>query len=112
MSVERRLAYRHWLRNSFEWETIRLMALAKAENKCRICGHENPKNDVHHLWYRERWAKTRFWDVVVLCRRCHDRVHQLTKPPKLVGRTNPKKEFRVIFWKAELTIKQELGLAA
>lgn len=82
VGLEQKLAYRNWLKNSFEWETLRMIALIKAENKCRFCGHESPHNDVHHKWYRKRWKETRQKDLIVLCRKCHKRLHELIKPAK------------------------------
>lgn len=85
--------YRDTYLRSDDWRTLRQAKIHAVKEKCQLCGHKTHNPDVHHIIYR------RLWDVLpadlrVMCRKCHDWVHQLLeKYPKL--RTLP----RTTIWK-------------
>lgn len=70
--------YEEYLRSK-DWSNKRLRKLEAAEGKCDICGTKNYSNDVHHIKYSKDLKTVRIWDLRVLCRRCHDAVHQALK---------------------------------
>lgn len=58
-----------------EWITKRKKALTKAGYRCSKCHTQNYLN-VHHKTY-ERRGHERQEDLVVLCRKCHEKAHGL-----------------------------------
>lgn len=110
MGFEAKLNYRHWLKTSFEWETVRMLALIKADYHCFICRTRNESNDVHHLIYRtDGWKRTQQHDVRVLCRECHKRIHELVPMQSAPSPQLHKKHMKP-FWNAVYLIKKERGL--
>lgn len=80
MGIESKLAYRHWLRSSFEWETAKLMCRSWLAMTCQGCGLISKHNHCHHIRYKDNWNKTKMWDLRLLCKQCHDDIHELTTP--------------------------------
>ena len=76
MGIESRHAYRFGFLKSEEWQNIRLECLIAKGIACHICGFEDFHNDVHHVMYPRRWKDTTPDYVVVLCRDCHELVHE------------------------------------
>ena len=66
------LAYKDYIKSDV-WKARRLRAIALAENHCQVC-HAEARLDVHHNTY-ERLGHERDADLVVLCRGCHDLLH-------------------------------------
>ncbi len=66
------LPYSEYLKSD-HWQARRLKALAKGDNKCRICAATSAL-EVHHNTY-ERLGHERAADLVVLCRKCHQLFH-------------------------------------
>lgn len=56
---------------------MRVEALAKADGMCDVCGFRNLGNDAHHVNYPHNIWETKCEDLVVLCRHCHDSIHNL-----------------------------------
>lgn len=79
MSIESKHAYRFEFLKSEEWRGTRLVALARAGAACRICGKVDWSNDAHHRHYNDKWSKTKSGNLVVLCRRDHNLVHNVMK---------------------------------
>jgi len=79
MSIEAKHAYRFGFLKSEEWSGIRLIILAKNKAECAVCGLVNWSNDVHHLSYPKNWKDTTSSRAVVLCRACHNRIHDIFK---------------------------------
>lgn len=77
MGIDAKHAYRFGFLKSEQWQTLRLTCIAMDEGKCVVCGKYDPKNDAHHLFYRETWADTKPQDLLTLCRDCHSDVHKL-----------------------------------
>lgn len=78
----RRLLYRLYLRLPW-WRWVRRRALARAGNRCQLCGVHR-ELQVHHRRYRDgvpgRGGRSILWrerpgDLQVLCRRCHAKAH-------------------------------------
>lgn len=82
MSIEAQHAYRFGFLKSEAWLTIRTECLVVNGIQCRICGHEDFFNDVHHISYPKRWRDTKPYHTVTLCRECHELVHE-TKFPRI-----------------------------
>lgn len=64
-------------RKTKAWLRRRAAALEAAGHQCQLC----PRTDrlqVHHRTY-ERVGKERADDLIVLCRRCHARHHEVTE---------------------------------
>ena len=56
---------------------MRLICIAMDEGKCVVCNTYDTSNDAHHLFYRRGWENTKPEDLLTLCRKCHDEVHDL-----------------------------------
>jgi 5-methylcytosine-specific restriction endonuclease McrA len=59
-----------------EWQTKRTQALSRAGHRCQTCGCRcgDVRLDVHHNTY-ERYGDESIFDLIVLCARCHARLH-------------------------------------
>jgi predicted HNH restriction endonuclease len=57
---------------SKKWKALRLQALARAGNKCEVCGFSkwSVQLEVHHKTY-ERFKNERLDDLLVVCSNCH-----------------------------------------
>lgn len=42
---------------------------------CRFCGRKGVWLDAHHIRFRRGTADDVLWNLISLCRRCHDDVH-------------------------------------
>jgi hypothetical protein len=57
-----------------EWQVRRVQALTRAGYKCQACSRRDTTLDVHHNSY-ENYGNERPQDLIVLCRPCHQRLH-------------------------------------
>lgn len=77
------IAGKDWYRNTFlqsdDWKLFRTQVLAEQDAKCFVCGTKNTSNDVHHIWYGEG-SFCGLRQFVVLCRSCHEAVHDKFEP--------------------------------
>ena len=64
--------YRSEFLNSVEWASLRSTVMSTKPD-CSIC--KLNATDLHHLIYRSNVYNTRACDVVPLCRKCHNMVH-------------------------------------
>ena len=74
-SVYREMPYDEYLKTEW-WQLIREMIFVKRGTSCQYCGARNVLVDIHHLNYG--WIGDEFrnqYDLVVLCRECHERQH-------------------------------------
>lgn len=69
----RSMPYREYLKTR-HWRRLRVVAIKKAKHKCAVCGDTENLN-VHHLTY-ERKGCEKLEDLQVLCRECHENVHE------------------------------------
>jgi 5-methylcytosine-specific restriction endonuclease McrA len=60
---------------STAWQVLRRAALADAGHKCQLCSGTERLN-VHHNNY-VNWGHETLADLVVLCRRCHAKHHNV-----------------------------------
>lgn len=77
MSVVSRHSYRFHYLKSDHWKDLRLRKLVSQDAKCEICGFRCLHNDVHHMIYRRPLTNTKLTDLIVLCRSCHETIHEL-----------------------------------
>jgi hypothetical protein len=96
------MTYDEYLRSD-EWQQKRTAKLRRCR-RCAICG--SVRNlDVHHLIYRHLFDVT-LADLRVLCRRCHEVTHELTRRGLLIFRDgDPQRRFlqtRQAVWTALL----------
>lgn len=66
--------YRQYLKSP-HWRRFRAMVYSLPGTRCRLCGTRKGLN-LHHLNYRCLW-KEEVHDVVVLCKPCHFKAHDL-----------------------------------
>lgn len=100
-----RFTYRHYLRSE-HWQNLRLEKLAKVSALCHFCRFESTSNDVHHVIYRASLRETKLRDLRVLCRRCHDLVHQVLKEfPAIKKEEHTKSQWRI----CEQHVRRRLG---
>ena len=59
---------------SLHWRLFRTKMLWLTGGKCETCGSRR-RLQVHHLNYKHLWNE-RTKDVKVLCKKCHDWIHQ------------------------------------
>lgn len=80
--------YRNTYLKSEHWQNLRLQKLVESDCLCLRCGKQSQSNDVHHLCYKKLYdVKT--VDLVVLCRTCHDFVHEKLDQIKLLDAESP-----------------------
>ena len=72
---ERSEAYQEYLRSAV-WRSIRDRVMKRANWKCEGCGIADAE-EVHHLKYPGEWGAEFLFDLVALCRPCHERIHGL-----------------------------------
>lgn len=77
MSIEGKHSYRFGYLKSDKWQAVRLEALVREKGKCQICGEESISNDAHHIWYPENIYDTTEQHLVILCRACHEFIHEM-----------------------------------
>lgn len=82
MGIAAKHAYRFGFLKSEKWSNIRLEVLARKDAVCDICDVRDLSNDVHHVYYADRWEETPLEYLMVLCRRCHDEVHKKMETPE------------------------------
>lgn len=69
---ERRAEYSAY-RKTEKWKAIRSRVLSRSRGMCEGCGI-SPADDIHHLTYQNLGDEFLF-QLVALCRPCHDRLH-------------------------------------
>lgn len=58
------------------WQDKRRRVLERDRHKCRVCGEK--ADNVHHLTYDRVYDESLF-DLVALCRNCHEEYHVLER---------------------------------
>lgn len=99
-TVEGREFYRNTFLKSEHWASLRAEALLRYKTKCVFCGHADFSNDVHHVHYPKNLYCNHISQLVVLCRECHEFVHEKMK---LYGRPETPSEC----WKQYKKIRDE-----
>ena len=103
-----------WYKNVYlrsdPWKYIRIQVLSLFDGKCCICKKHDDSNDVHHIWYDDiRFCYQE--QFVLLCRSCHTRIHELTKPTACHTTKDQQKAYKE-YKKAHLIIMRELGFSS
>lgn len=75
MSIEWKHFYRFEYLKSEHWKDLRIAKLASVDAVCARCKTRDLSNDVHHVRYKNLYD-VELLDLIVLCRHCHDLVHQ------------------------------------
>lgn len=79
MGIPSKHSYRFVYLKSEEWKDVRIEALARDGAKCQLCGFESVSNDAHHIHYPKSFWDTKSDDLIILCRPCHNFIHDLEK---------------------------------
>lgn len=95
MGVVARHTYRFHYLKSDHWKDLRLRKLASEDAKCEICNFRSTSNDVHHLRYPKPLTKTKIHDLVVLCRSCHEFIHEIMDIVKFYKKAKGRNLFSV-----------------
>ncbi len=66
-------------------ENLRIACLMRDRYTCRHCGKRNCRLEAHHIVYREHGGKDTLANLLTLCERCHDRVHDGTITLSVTG---------------------------
>ncbi len=72
-----RVDYHEYIKSP-KWYENRKVALKRAGKRCQLCASRT-QLDVHHNSYKNLGDEEP-WDLVVLCRRCHDAHHAVADP--------------------------------
>lgn len=95
--------YKAFLRSEW-WKNFRLGILAGRKAKCNICKLQSSSNDIHHIFYPRYFCQTRAHHVVILCRDCHDKIHDLFHPKEI----KTFRDARVLYFFAKKKVKSTL----
>jgi hypothetical protein len=76
MGIGAKHFYRFRYLKSEHWKNLRIAKLASVRARCLYCWKRGSNNDVHHLNYRSLYDVT-LKDLVVLCRDCHNKFHEV-----------------------------------
>jgi 5-methylcytosine-specific restriction endonuclease McrA len=68
--------YQKYLRSP-EWKARRMSKLKEARFRCQLCNSSGPLLECHHRTY-QRCGNEQLSDLIVLCRRCHERFHGIS----------------------------------
>lgn len=74
---EEQLNFYHGYLNSQAWFERRKLVMERAGGLCEGC-RQRPATQVHHLTY-EHVGCEMLWELVAVCRNCHERVHDISK---------------------------------
>lgn len=75
-SVSTKHSYRFGYLKSEHWKNLRIKKLARERGHCSMCMTSKWGNDVHHIRYPKNLYETTISDLRVLCRTCHEAVHE------------------------------------
>ncbi|MGH8199803.1 MAG: HNH endonuclease [Steroidobacteraceae bacterium] len=66
------------LRISLDMRLARECCFERDDYACRSCGKRGGKLNVHHIWPFQRFREWRFevWNLITLCKHCHDAFHK------------------------------------
>lgn len=65
------------------WSMLRDEADARARGLCEYC-RERPPENLHHRTY-VRWGAEQLWDLMYVCRRCHEHIEGIAYAPERFG---------------------------
>lgn len=66
------------LRTSLDMKLAREACFERDDYRCRSCGQRGGKLNAHHVWPFQRFPEWKYsvWNLVTLCKRCHDAFHK------------------------------------
>jgi transposase-like protein len=66
------------LRASLDMRLAREACFERDDYTCRSCGQRGAKLNAHHVWPSQRFPDWKYevWNLVTLCKRCHDEFHK------------------------------------
>lgn len=66
------------LRTSLDMKLAREWCFDRDNYTCRSCGQRGGKLNAHHIWPFQRFPEWKFevWNLVTLCKHCHDAFHK------------------------------------
>jgi transposase len=66
------------LRTSLHMKLARECCFERDNYMCRSCGQRGGRLNAHHVWPFQRFPEWKYeiWNLVTLCRRCHDAFHK------------------------------------
>jgi len=112
MGIEARHAYRFGYLQSEHWKNLRVKKLASEDAKCIYCGHRDLSNDVHHVHYPKDLFTVELRLLRVMCRKHHERMHELIEElklsPKFAGHPESETRDMGIYAKASEIIEKEI----
>lgn len=71
------MPYQEYLQTP-EWQEKRKRALKKSDYRCQVCNTNSEQLNVHHRTYERRGDEIDS-DLIVLCRSCHEKFHEIDK---------------------------------
>jgi len=74
--------YRDYLKSD-HWQNKRLDKFNGKKRGCQICGDKNIQLHVHHLNYQHMGDEDCKKDLIIICYRCHNLIHQLIRIGKI-----------------------------
>jgi 5-methylcytosine-specific restriction endonuclease McrA len=87
MNATQRKTYRAFLRSP-EWEAKRRACIARDGAACRRCGSRF-RLEVHHLTYLRFGGREHLSDLITLCERCHEALHEHARKARPGRSRNP-----------------------
>jgi transposase-like protein len=71
------------LRTSLDMKLARECCFERDNYTCRSCGQHGGKLNAHHVWPFQRFPEWKYevWNLLTLCRRCHDAFHKAAGGP-------------------------------
>ena len=54
---------------------IRRLVTTRADGRCEVCGQRERGLDLHHRMQRSVGGHDEAFNLLAVCRRCHDRIH-------------------------------------
>lgn len=65
-------------RRSMYMRDARKACFERDDYTCRSCGQRGGKLNAHHVWPFQRWSEWKYevWNLVTLCKQCHDDWHK------------------------------------
>lgn len=73
--------YKEYLK-TIEWKEKRKICLKKANYKCQLCNSKKQPFQVHHRTYENIGNELENNDLIVLCKECHKKFHNIINEDK------------------------------
>lgn len=80
--------YKEYLQSE-RWKTLREGKLVQARYKCQLCDAKDCELNGHHRSYRNLGKPAEIDDLIVLCKTCHEKYHDIKSPGVNRGQGKP-----------------------